>query len=594
VDPGRRAGAWSPRRRRSPATAAAGLCLALWAACVATHAAPQSPAPTAAFDGQGLQISAELRVQVQRGREVELLARVGPGEDYATLAERFTGGPAQAEALAAWNGNRPLEEGGWVVVPLLLLSSDYRALVLRSLFPEDRREGEDWIHVARSGPLTTYDEGLWEVAEWFTGRGDNFTALLKANGLASPELRAGQAIKIPAGLLHPAFRAGLRSDDGELEYGSDEQGPYAGYRLRPGEALYSAVVGRFTGRTGADDVRELAELLRQRSGIRDLHDIPVGYLIKIPLDFLEPQYLPPGHPKRVDAEAARREMEQSLAAQPVDKAGRGLQGVLIVIDPGHGGRDLGTMNNGIWEHDYVYDVACRLRRKIEETTAARVRMTLQDLETGCEPSTTDKLVANNQGTILTSPPFLAKENGEARTGVNLRWYLANSIYREALASGIDADRVVFLSLHADSRHPSLRGVMVYVPGATHRARTYGFNNKTYRAYKEVREKPQVRYSRKDRVRSEAVSTKYANAIVRAFREEGLPVQTYQPVRNRIIRGKSVWVPAVLGGNAIPNKVLVEMVNLSNREDAALLAAAEHRNRLADALLSSLLAYYGKD
>ena len=29
----------------------------------------------------------------------------------------------------------------------------------------------------------------------------------------------------------------------------------------------------------------------------------------------------------------------------------------------------------------------------------------------------------------------------------------------------DPDRVLFLSLHADSRHSSLRGVMVYVPGA---------------------------------------------------------------------------------------------------------------------------------
>ena len=66
-------------------------------------------------------------------------------------------------------------------------------------------------------------------------------------------------------------------------------------------------------------------------------------------------------------------------------------------------------------------------------------------------------------------------------------------YREALARGLDQDRVVFLSLHADARHPSLRGVMVYVPGSAYRSRTYGSNSKTYRRYKEVREKPQVRY-----------------------------------------------------------------------------------------------------
>ncbi|MHC4934418.1 MAG: hypothetical protein ACYTGV_19770, partial [Planctomycetota bacterium] len=95
------------------------------------------------------------------------------------------------------------------------------------------------------------------------------------------------------------------------------------------------------------------------------------------------------------------------------------------------------------------------------------------------------------------------------------------------------------------------------------------------------------------VRSEAVSTKYAKSVIRAFREAGLPVQPYQPVRNRIIRGKSVWVPAVLRGNVVPSKVLVEMVNLSNPKDAALLAKAKDRERLADALLRSLLLHFGE-
>ena len=309
---------------------------------------------------------------------------------------------------------------------------------------------------------------------------------------------------------------------------------------------------------------------------------------------LEPQYLPSGHPRRKEAEAARLAMEQSLASRPVSSGGSGLEGVLVILDAGHGGRDLGTMNNGIWEHDYVYDVTCRLRKKLEEQTAANVRMTVLDQETGCVPSRTDKLKANRQGTVMTTPPFLAKEKGEATIGVNLRWYLANSIYRDALARGVDGDRVIFLSLHADSRHPSLRGVMAYVPGAQYRTRTYGHNTKTYRKYKEVREKPTVRFSKKERVRSEAVSTRYANHVVKAFRDAGLPIQPYQPVRNRIIRGKSVWVPAVLRGNTVPNKVLVEMVNLSNAEDAALLASAKERDRLADALLRSLLVNYGDD
>ena len=100
------------------------------------------------------------------------------------------------------------------------------------------------------------------------------------------------------------------------------------------------------------------------------------------------------------------------------------------------------------------------------------------------------------------------------------------------------------------------------------------------------------FTRREVVRSEAVSTRYAETVVEAFRDAGLPVQPYQPVRNRIIRGKSIWVPAVLRGNAVPNKVLIEMVNLSNGEDAALLASARNRERLADAVYRSLLTQFG--
>jgi len=220
-------------------------------------------------------------------------------------------------------------------------------------------------------------------------------------------------------------------------------------------------------------------------------------------------------------------------------------------------------------------------------------MTLEDVETGCEPSNKDRLVANHQGTIQTHPPFLAKREGEARVGVNLRWFLANSIYRKALAEGYDKDRIVFLSLHADSRHPSLRGLMVYVPGASYRERTYGSTSKTYTRYEEVREKPQIHFSRDARVRSEAISRKLADRIVESFELHDLPVQPFQPVRDKVIRGKSRWVPAVIRGNEIPTKVLIEMLNLGNPEDAALMASAVARERLATAILESLYSQFGE-
>jgi N-acetylmuramoyl-L-alanine amidase len=567
--------------------------LAIVALALGAAKAPERarPAPIPLEEGVELELSSDLRIRVRSGRDLELEVLPAPNEGYRDVARRVTGLEERAEEIAAYNGGAP-PSGRFARVPLTMLSSDYRSLVLRRLFPRDRRDGADWIHVARSGVLSTYGEGLWQIALWFTGDGSRFPEIQRTNGLASPELAAGQEVRIPAAMLDSAFAAATLSQEGTLQYASDARGAYAGYRLKAGEALYSAVVVRFTGRTDPDDVKSVAREIGERSGIRDLTDIPIGFLVKIPLDLLEPEYLPGNDARRIEAEKARAELAAELTRRPVRTGQRSLQGVVVILDPGHGGRDLGTMSHGIWEHDYVYDVACRLRQRLLATTSAQVFMTLEDDKTGCAPSAGDRLSANREGTIRTTPPFLARESGESVVAVNLRWYLANSIFRKVTKSGVDPDRVVFLSLHADARHPSLRGVMVYVPGSSYRDGTYGSRAGVYGRFQEVREQPTIRFSRRDRVRSEAVSRRLATRIVDGFRKEGLAVQKYQPIRERVIRGRGTWLPAVLRGNAVPAKVLVEMVNLSNAEDAGVLAAAAERDSLATALLDSLVAYLG--
>ncbi len=542
--------------------------------------------------GESLVLNAELTVRVQSGRDLELAVTPRTGDSWRTLAARWAP-EAGPEALAAWNG---LSAGApppqTVRLPLALASGELRRLALSAVFPADAREDDHWVHHARAGALPTYGEGLAEVAAWFTGDARRWGELAKANQLAGPELAPGQRVRIPAAMLHPAFAARPTSADGALEYGSDGEGPYAGYRLKPGEALYSAVVLRYTGRTAAEDVQAVLETVQRRSGIARPTDIPVGWLVKVPFDLLEPEFLPESDPAHKAQVQASKERAEALAEQPVPKAGRRLEGVLVVLDPGHGGRDLGTMSHGIWEHDYVYDLTCRLKRWLETQTRARVVLTLEDLETGTVPSDSAPLRANQQGTVRTHPPFLAREVGEAPMGVNLRWYLANALYREARAAGSAPDRVVFLSLHADARHPALRGAMVYVPGASRCGGTHGFANATYRTYREVRAAPLVNFPRKDLVRSEAVSRKLAESVLKELRAAGLPVQTIKPVRDRVLRGDASWVPAVLRGNAIPAKLLIEVLNLSNAQDAALLGAAEERQRIAEALGAALIRHFG--
>ena len=45
---------------------------------------------------------------------------------------------------------------------------------------------------------------------------------------------------------------------------------------------------------------------------------------------------------------------------------------------------------------------------------------------------------------------------------------------------------------------------------------------------------------------------------------------------------------------VPTKVLVEMVNLSNPDDASLLASARERDLLSDALYRALLDHFGEE
>ena len=199
------------RRGRRSVLALTVVVIAVLCAYPGLARAPDSPS-----SAEALHISSGLRIAVDNGREITLWVRVAKGEGYASIARRVTGKSTRSDDIRARNDAKRLHPGDWIDVPLELLSDGFRSLVLRNLFPKDDHDGADWVHLARSGPLPTYDEGLWQVAEWFGIGGSTFSDLMRANGLSSPELRANQKIRIPADLLHPAFKARMRSADGSL------------------------------------------------------------------------------------------------------------------------------------------------------------------------------------------------------------------------------------------------------------------------------------------------------------------------------------------------------------------------------------------
>ncbi|MEO8197023.1 MAG: N-acetylmuramoyl-L-alanine amidase [Thermoanaerobaculia bacterium] len=369
-----------------------------------------------------------------------------------------------------------------------------------------------------------------------------------------------------------------------LQYGEDAQGKFAIYPLHAGEALYSSVVMRFTGRLHSEDVRSIASDIAARSGIADVTSIPIGFPVRIPFDVLLPEFLPPNDPRRLEYEVERR-----LSGQYKNEVkARGLDGVTVVLDAGHGGIDVGASMAGVWESLYVYDITLRVKKTLETETRARVVMTTRD---GAAWTIADRdvLPFSRGHAVLTTPPFPITDTV---IGVNLRWYLANSQYRQAKTKGSSPDKVVFISIHADSLHPSLRGATAYIPDAAGTAGTTRKSGAAFTARKEVREQPQVQFSLQERQRSEGLSRDLAEQIIGAFRKESLGVHPFNPVRDRIFRGRRAWVPAVLRYNAIPAKLLLEVCNLANLEDRTLLTTRAFRQRVAGSVIEGLLSYFG--
>lgn len=562
------------------------------AALAAALSAP--PAGSAALD-PNLTAARSLRVPLEDGLVAALTEKEGllleavprRGEGLLAFTRRVCGDERlAAQVLEANGGGTTLLAGMRYRIPFDLLSNEWHLKLVKALFPGDRGEADGWRHQAH-GVGAMQRESLWQLSLWFTGTGENFRAIREYNELQDDDVPRGTAVVIPSELLRPAFKAVLPVPEKpyHLAYGKDDEGEYAIYRLRPGEALYSSVVVRFTGRVHGPDVNQLAAEIATRSGVQDVTDIPIGYRIKIPFDVLQPEFMPEGHPQREEYEASMRASAQ-FSNQITS---RGLAGITVILDAGHGGRDSGAAMDGVWESTYVYDIALRVKRILETQSAAKVVVTTRD---GGEFKVVDKdvLPFSRQHAVMTTPPYPIED---ARVGTNLRWYLANSVYRQTVKQGSDPQKVVFLSIHADSLHPSLRGAMAYIPSAEKRDGTYGKNGAVYTSRKEVREGQHVSFPLKQRVESAGLSRELAKEIIASFHAGGLRVHPFKPVRDQIIRNKSSWVPAVLRYNSVPAKMLLEVCNLANAEDRRLLQTRAYRQKVSEAIVQGLLAYYGE-
>lgn len=537
----------------------------------------------------GSSSASTLRVKIDAGNvaaltdenEIFLEAEPLKGEGLYAFTRRLTGTSSHSRVISKINGRpRRLLAGVRYRIPYSLTSDIYKEQVVRALFPADRALAKGWEHhtLARpSGP------SLWRIAEWFTGAGENFSAIRTANQLVDDTLRPGQILIIPRKLLLPSLLAQVPL----LDYERGPGGDYAIYRLQKGEALYSAVVVQFTGGTFAEDVIALANELATLNKIKDVTDMPVGQAIRIPFDMLLPEFLPLDDPLRQEYEKDRQESDKYSNTV---KASR-LEGITVILDAGHGGQDPGSSPGDVWESTYVYDIMLRTRELLDSETAAKIHTTTRD-GSGYRRVDRDVLPNSRGHHVLTDPPYSIED---VKVGANLRWYLANSLHRSAAKESGDDAKTLFLSIHADSLHPSHRGMMVYVPAASLTKGEYGKTDAVYTRRKEVKEQRRVSYSWKDRTRSEGLSRQFASHLLSSFRRHGLAIYHDKPIRDRIIRCRRCrpFVPAVVRYNAIPAKLLLEVCNLNNTKDRNLLRTRAFRQKVAEAIVDAILAYYGQ-
>ncbi len=578
---------------------------------------------SAGAPGVTVTLSPTERLEWLRGDTPVLLALPHGGEGWRQLAARLSGPGGRADELREENpGVRVPLRDVRVRVPWELLAAERRVAALRALFPLDRRIAAGWEHVV-GAPWDGEAETWWEMAQLLCGEGSIYHALRAANETLPLFLRRGDHVLIPTRLLVPELRrlppvagpaapvprstrspavatavartatpeprgptpgqgpAGRTvwpapaAEAGVLEYHDD----FAVYRLRPGEALYSAVVMRFTGQLHGADVNATAVEIAKRSGIGNVTAIPVGFPVKIPIELLLPEYLPPDDPRRQAWESSREEL--AAIRRAIHSAN--LDGIHVILDAGHGGEDTGAIAHGAWEATYVYDVMYRIKRVLERETKATVWATVQDLQRKNDPPEVDVLPPSHRQRLLVQPPY---DLSDSVTGVQLRWVLSNAILARLEKQKVDPERVAFVSIHADSLHPAVRGLMIYVPARSLRP-SRGLSPKKIWECREAAEAGTPTFPARFRSRAEALSEQLGDTVIAAARRYGVPVHPFQPVRDSVLRGGSRWVPAVLRYNRVPTSVLIELCNLNNEADRTQLLTWRFREKLAHAIAAGL-------
>ncbi|MGO8786328.1 MAG: N-acetylmuramoyl-L-alanine amidase [Terriglobia bacterium] len=256
-----------------------------------------------------------------------------------------------------------------------------------------------------------------------------------------------------------------------------------------------------------------------------------------------------GKKSKVSKETSAAEVTPAIQpAAPMESGSRTLTRALglkigrIVIDPGHGGHDTGTIGpTGLEEKDVVLDVGLKLKKLLEHDTGCEVVMTRSD------------------------DTFIPLEE------------------RTAIANEKSAD--IFISIHANaSRDESARGIETYYLNFTSNPDALEV------AARENASSQEAVHQLQDLIKKIALTEKieesqdFARLVQREVYSRVTKVGGAQ--RDRGIK-KAPFV--VLIGANMPS-VLAEISFLTNSRDESLLRRSDYREKIASALYEGIVDY----
>jgi len=554
------------------------------------------------------------------GRRLVVKLKPQAGEGGYSLAKRVLEPEFRSlKTIRKYSKTRKLYKNKYITFPLKVINGHIRSSALKASFFNDKATNKYWQH------YVTYN---WEttsmIAGLFTKKGIKAGHLVSFNKMRKNGnvLKIGDIIKIPWRWISPELMLRQFALKPPLKLTHNKSGKlFAQYQMQTGDTLYSSVVIRFTGRLLNDEVNQIANQLLRLNHISEARHIQNRQKIKIPLELLSEDYFGSNKKDNIPRKIAGvqksteknkikkinslklvsnkkkdtriKKKQKNISKKSKSAYKKNAKKIHVILDSGHGGGDPGAIAGSkknkdlIYEDEVVYDISTRVTELLKKNGII-VHNTLSDPNQK-KPIRFLSHKHDKDEQLLVTPRYL---NRNARTGANMRVYLVNHIFHKLKKKKVPKENILFISLHGDALHSSLRGAMVYYPDKRFRRGMFGLKHKIYRKRKEYN--PSLTFKSSDNLYSEKMSKSFGKIIINEFRKLKLPThRVSSAVRGFLYRKGRKTLPAVLRYSKVPTSVLVEIANLNNKQDRRSLLKSKSRQQIALAITNSVVANFSR-